>query len=96
MAVHDWLVPTPGCGGVSSVLLPDELCIGRANPAAYDNSAREDDDARSDRHGTRRVGFLRVTTDHAYKVVLHGGYGPYTLASYSDDRRNPDCVTRAA
>ena len=38
----------------------------------------------------------RVTTDRAYKVVLHGGYGPYTLADYSDDRRNPDCVTRAA
>jgi hypothetical protein len=37
----------------------------------------------------------RVTTDRAYKVVLHGGYGPYTLASYSDDRQNPDCVTRA-
>ena len=38
----------------------------------------------------------RVTTDRAYKVVLHGGYGPYTLTGYSDDRRNPDCVTRAA
>lgn len=38
----------------------------------------------------------RVTADRAYKVVLIGGYGPYNLASYSDDRQNPDCVTRAA